>query len=90
MIIFSHILTLTKGEEKGEEEEKLRDVQQEREGTRLSYFRVFLTILNDFPGLLYLGLSRSIYDYLGASRCILVYLGLPQTFLDYLGLSRTI
>ena len=56
------------------EEQKLRDVLQEREGTSLNY----------------LGLSGTTWDYLGLSGTILDYLGLSRTIKDYLELSETI
>ena len=40
--------------------ENLRDVQQEREGTSLNYFKVFLTISNNFVGLSCLSCSISV------------------------------
>ena len=49
------------------EEEKLRDVLQEREGTSLNYSKVFLTLLNNF---------------LGLSQSILLYISSPQSILD--------
>ena len=54
--------------------EKLRDVQQEREGTSLNYFKVIFNYIKQFfcSILFYLGLSQSILDYFGLSRCILV------------------
>ena len=56
---------------------KLRDVQQEREGTSLNYFKVFLNYIKQFSQsiLLYLDLSRSILDYLGISWSISLHLG---------------
>ena len=69
---------------------KLRHVLQEREDTSLNYLEVFLIISNNFFGLslsilLYLGLSRAIWDYLG-----LIPFGQYGTFCDYQGLSWTI
>ena len=51
---------------------KLRVVLQEREITSLNYFKVVLTILNNFVGLSCL--SGSISVYLGLFWNILVYL----------------
>ena len=72
--------------------EKLRDVQQEREGTSLNYFNVFFNYIKQLPRsiFLYLGLSRSILDYLGLSRCSSVHLGLSRSISVYLSLSMTI
>ena len=74
------------------EQKKLRDVQQEREGTSLNYFEVFFNNIKQFfrSILLYLGLSWSILDYLVLSWCILVDLGLFRSISVCLGLSRTI
>ena len=84
---------------------KLRDVQQEREGTSLNYFKIFFNYIKQIFGpshsiFLCLGLSQSILDYLGLSQSISVYLGLSWSFsvylrlfwtvLDYLGLFQTI
>ena len=71
------------------DKEKLRDVQQEREGTIpyqvfiSSHIKQVLTILG------YLGLSQTILDYLGLSRTISDYLKLSQTIVAYLILSGT-
>ena len=78
---------------------KLRDVLQERKGTRLNYFKEFFNYIKQFSWsiFLYLCLSQSIFDYLGLSPCILVHLRflsiskLYQTiFLVYLTLSQFI
>ena len=53
------------------EEQKLRDVLQEREGTSLNY----------------LGLSGTTWDYLRLSGTIWDYFGLSWTISDYQGLS---
>ena len=82
--------------------EKLRDVQQEREGTSLNYFKVFFNYIEQFSRsiLLYLtlscyisvyhGLFWTIFVFLGASQCISVYLDLPWSISVYLGISQTI
>ena len=84
---------------------KLRDIQQECEGTSLNYFKVYFNYIEQLSRslLLYLGflcLSWSIFDYLGLYQCIsvylcqsmsiLVHLSLSWSILVYLGLSRSI
>ena len=71
---------------------KLRDVQQEREGTSLNYFKIFFNYIKQFYWsiLLYLGLSSSIFDYFGLSWFIFVYLHLSRTISNNLRQSRTI
>ena len=71
---------------------KLRDVLQEREGTSLNCFKVFLNYIEQFPRSIsvYLSLFWTISDYLSLSWTISVYLGPSQAILHYLGLSRTI
>ena len=66
---------------------KLRDVQQEREGTSLNYFKVFFNYIEQFSQsiLLYLSLSQSILEYLCLSRWILVYLDISMFISVYLG-----
>ena len=55
---------------------KLRDVQQEREGTSLNYFKVIFNYIKQF--------SWSILVYLGASWSILVYRDLFRSISDFL------
>ena len=65
---------------------KLRDVQQEREGTSLNYFNVRFNYIEQFSRSIshhlalswfisvYLGLFWPIFVFLGAFQCISVYL----------------
>ena len=67
---------------------KLRDVQQESEGT---IFLVYISLSRSFSVYLGLfGLSWSILVHLGASRSISVYLDLSWSILVFLGLSQSI
>ena len=74
-----------------DQSEKLRVVLQEREVMSFNYFKVFLTISNNFVGLsclscsisVYLGLFWTILVYLIASCSISVYLDLHQSISDH-------
>ena len=69
--------------------QKLRDVQQEREGTSLNYFKIILNYIEQFSQSisLYLALSLFILFYSGPSR---FYLGASLSVSVYLGQSRCI
>ena len=77
---------------------KLRDIQQEREGTSLNYFKVYFNYIEQLSRslLLYLGflcLSWSISTilvYISASQSISGNLGLSRSILVYISLFRTI
>ena len=57
---------------------KLRDVQQEREGTSLNYFKVFFNYIEQLPVSWFISVSFSLF------LTILVYIRLSQTVSDYL------
>ena len=65
-----------------EDSKKLQDVQQEREGTSLNYFKVIFNYIKQF--------SWSIILYLVLSQFISVYLGLSWSISVHLGASRSI
>ena len=74
--------------------QKLRDVQQEREGTSLNYIKVLFNYIEQFSRsiliFVYLCLFWTFLVYLGASQCISVYLCLTRSILVYISLSWTI
>ena len=82
-----------------EDSKKLQDVQQEREGTSLNYFKVIFNYIKQFSWSIalscstvsvYLSLFWTILVYLCATWSNLVYLGLSRTIWDYLAISGTI
>ena len=64
---------------------KLRDVQQEREGTSLNYFKVFFKYIEQLSCSISLYLPISWFITVSSSLflTILVFIGLSQTGLDY-------